>query len=687
MAARYLAMNAVVEGSVDEILEQPRFLKLTDISDAQPLRRHIKRKIDQLPKDVRASLAACALLRQSGTTENLQALGLNRSRRLQLLSMGLLEQTPGVGSRRYYVHPLVGDHLEYREVYDFETMEKLGQHMLEVGKAQRAAGENSTSIASCLEGNRFLVDARRERSCIQLPYPDLDPVVNNIQGLIRRKSARLDIARQRTNEALKMDPYNTELILVHAELRVAEKATEELILGVFTHAADTCPTEEVFLAEAEHHLANQARGKAVSALERGTRTFETSGRLPRRLAQLYLDQNRHADAVEVLVRVIGMEPSMPETYGTLGEAYMAMGGEATAKAVEVLDEAIKLDPTSLRNLVRRATLERDLALADPEKLQEGLEAAEKLVQAAIDIDKGHPYAQAVLAAIILDKGGDLAQADWLLKQACKRKETSFALVQLARVRIRQGAFEQVERILAKAVKRDKSNHAAFAAQSEFWEAQGQVFHAFEATKSAKERSPKDSPARARYEVAILRLQALIESGQAAELMKAADAAKTEASPEATPASAGPRRDAGKTTIRRRKGKGKAADKAPIEAAGADAPAEQADEAPVLAAAEEEAPAAEEEAPAAEADEALVLAATEEEAPAAEADEAPVLAATEEEAPAAEALVLAATEEEAPAAEEEAPAAEEEAPAAEADAPAEEAAQASEPGTENSTPIV
>ena len=582
MTARYLAMTAVEEGSVDEILEQPRFLKLSTIDDAQPLRRHIKRKVEKLPKDIRASLAGCALLRQSGTTENLQALGLNRARRLQLLSMGLLEQTPGVGNRRYYVHPLVGDHLEYREVYDFSIMENLGRHLIEVGKAQRAAGDNAASMATCLEANRFLVDARRERSCIQLPYPDLDPTVNNILGLIRRKSARLDIARQQTNEALKADPYNTELILAHAELRISEKATEELVLGVYTHAADTCPTEEVFLAESEHHMSKQSRGKAVSAIERGARAFETSGRLLRRLAQLYLDQNRHADAIEILVKVIGLEPSMPETYGTLGEAYMALGGEATAKAVQVLDEALKLDPSSPRNLVRRATLERDLALSDADKREAGLDAAEAFIQAALDVDKGHPHAQACMAAIILDKGGDLAQADWLLKQACKRKETSFALVQLARVRIRQEAFDTVERILAKAVKKDKSSHAAFAAQAEFWEAQGQVFHAFEATKSAKERTPKDSPARAQYEAATIRLQALIESGKAAELMKAADAAdaaKVEASAEATEPDAGPRRDAGKTTIRRRKdkeaGSEEAAEPVAEEAVAAEPVAEEA----------------------------------------------------------------------------------------------------------------
>ena len=87
--------------------------------------------------------------------------------------------------------------------------------------------------------------------------------------------------------------------------------------------------------------------------------------------------------------------------------------------------------------------------------------------------------------------------------------------------VRKGSYDDVERLINKALKKEPSNHAAFAAQAEMWEAQGQIFHAFEAIKGAKERSAKESAARICYERQMVRLGALIESGAAAEMMKAA----------------------------------------------------------------------------------------------------------------------------------------------------------------------
>jgi hypothetical protein len=117
--------------------------------------------------------------------------------------------------------------------------------------------------------------------------------------------------------------------------------------------------------------------------------------------------------------------------------------------------------------------------------------------------------------------------------------------------IRKGTLDDVEKLIAKALKKEPSNHSAFAVQSEMWEGQGQIFHAFEAIKSAKERSPKDSASRAGYEREMARLGALIESGAAAEMMKAAGLDIT-APIEVVPESTGERRDPGTTTIRRPK---------------------------------------------------------------------------------------------------------------------------------------
>jgi len=213
---------------------------------------------------------------------------------------------------------------------------------------------------------------------------------------------------------------------------------------------------------------------------------------------------------------------------------------------------MRLDGDNPRTLVRVARLERDKSMINPSTREEGLQRAEDLLTKALEIDKGYPDAQAMKAAVILDRGGDLEQAEWLLKQI-KRRDNSFAMVQKARVKIRRGLYEDVERILEKAIKKEKSNHSAFAAQGEFWEAQGQVFHAFEAYRSAKERSPKNSPARIAYDQHLTRLGALIESGQAADMMKVVPTDdKAQAADSATADEAGPRRDPGKTTIRRKR---------------------------------------------------------------------------------------------------------------------------------------
>jgi tetratricopeptide (TPR) repeat protein len=581
MAVRYIALTAKAEGDLEELLEQTRFLNLNAIDDQQSLRRHIKRRVEALDPETRKRLSHVALLRNAGSSELLRSLGLNRNQRLELLSLGLLEQTPVLDNRRYYVHPLIAHHLEYREVYDFGAMEALGQTLLELGHTALKDGNETLALSMHQEANRLLIEARRERSRAGMPYPDQDAMVDNILGLARRRSPRLDIARTRTNEAIKIDPYNPELLVAHAEIRAGEEATEEMVVGVFTHASDTCATPDVFHAEADYHFAKQSRGKAVAILERGIRAFPQDGRLRRRVATVYLDQNRIDEAVEMLSGALESEPGMPDTYGLLGDAHTRRGTAGWEQATQYLDEAIRLDGNSPRNLVRLAQLERDKSMIDGTTKEAGLERAEELLSKALEIDKGHPDAQAMKAAVILDRGGDIEQAEWLLKQI-KRRDSSFTMVQKARVQIRRGMYDQVERILEKAIKKEKSNHAAFAAQAEFWEAQGQVFHAFESYRAAKERTPKSSPARIAYDQHLTRLGTLIESGHAAEMMKTiAPDAKAEASDTATEASAGPRRDAGSTTIRRKR-KGK---KAGPEAAEAAPEAEAAEAAPEAEAAE------------------------------------------------------------------------------------------------------
>ena len=575
MAARFLAISAVEDGDLDELLDQGRYLKVNDLERSEAVTRHIKRRIAKLKDADRRALAAASLFRDPATTDDLRVFDIDRRTRLFLVSQGLLDQTPVDGDRRYYVHSRVSRHLEYREVFDFDNMQALGRQMHNYAReAAKAEGQSTQALAYQVEGNRLLIESRRERHIKPPIYSDLDAMIENIRGMIRRKNPRLDIARQRINPILKQAPSHPELLLAQAELCAAEKADFSTVIGAYNALHSSAPTPEGYFSEADLHTRMRARGKAARALEHGLKAFPECARLYRRMATVFLDQNKIDEGVVMLKSAMTLEPLMPDTYGLLSDAYMAQGRPGWENALSALNEALALDPTNSRHLVRKASLLGDQGMASEDQGAALLEQADEAIKAALDLDKGSSAAQTLAACIIRDRGGDADQAEWFLEQSKKRNPTSFALVQKARVLIRKGTLDDVERLITKALKLEPSNHEAFAAQSEMWEGQGQIFHAFEAIKGAKERSHKDSAARVHYEKHMTRLGALIESGAAAEMMKAAGVEPITADGPASD-TAGERRDPGTTTIRRPK-----KDKEPGAAEAAEAEEVAAEEVPV-----------------------------------------------------------------------------------------------------------
>jgi tetratricopeptide (TPR) repeat protein len=554
MSSRALAIPAREDGGdIDALLEAPRLLKAETLEDLEPLMRHFRRRVGALSEEDRKALAAAAHLKDPGTAQDLNAIGVSRNARLTLMAQGLLEQTPSQDDRRYYVHPLVSEHLTFQEAADFETMERLANQLLEEVRGKRGL----VWLAAAQESNRLLVEARKQRARTPLPFPDSDPYLESIRALTRRKHARLDIARTRVNECLKIDPQNTELLLADAELRAAEKQSSEAVLGAFARAADAAPTPEVFHQEASTCLDKGSRPKAIVALERGVAVFPANARLFRRLAYLYIRDNRLDDATQTLRTAMELEPMMPDAYGALGEIFTMKGPEHWVDAVAALEEALRLDPENAHHLTRRAALVRLQGIVDADKRTELWAKAEEDLRKAIQLDTKNDDAHLLLGTLLLDQAGDLDQAEWLIKKAMKQTETPEALVQRARVLIRRAAFTEAEQLLNRAVKKDSHSHSAYAGRGELWSAQGQVFLAFDAYKQAKEKSPATWPERAMYEAQMTQLGALIESGAAAEAMRVADAAQTAeggAAPKEggeTEAS-GVRRDPGTTTMLRKR---------------------------------------------------------------------------------------------------------------------------------------
>ena len=151
-----------------------------------------------------------------------------------------------------------------------------------------------------------------------------------------------------------------------------------------------------------------------------------------------------------------------------------------------------------------------------------LEQANELISEALKSEPDSVRALVLHATVLLDQEGDLEQIEWLLKKASKRYENANTLTQRARLALRQEKYERTGKLLDKAYKRESSYYPAFGVRGEMLFAQGHIFHALEAYKTARERSPKTSPERSLYEQRIEQLKLIIESGAVTEIMKKMD---------------------------------------------------------------------------------------------------------------------------------------------------------------------
>lgn len=553
ISARCIAIDAR-DQDIEDLIDPPRYLKAQFLGDDDALGRHLKRRIEELDEPTRAALHAAALLRDPGGPEELLKLGVHREQRAALLAAGLLEQTPTGSPRRYYVHALVQAQLDRRQVEDFGRMEALGKHFLELARELRKGGQDSESIALALEGNRLLIGARRGRDTIRLPYPDVDALIDDIRGLVRRKQPRFDIARQRVAEALALAPQVPELLLAKAEVLAGEKAKPDAVEAAFAEVAAQAPTPELFHRLATWHIDRAHRGKAADALRAGIQAFPANARLRRRLAGLLIGLQRLDEAHAILREALDLEPMMPDTYSLLAEVCILQGQEHWDRAATLVEEALALSPQDPQHLLRQALLLRARGCASPEQRDALWEQAEDKARQAWQSDKESLRAAAIYTRTMLDRvdaldATRLEQAEYILREMMKKKgELPDIWVQRARVLIHREAWKEAEELLDRALKAG-GGVEAFMARGELWEARLQPFHAFEAWKAAFERSRPGTADRLLCEAQVQRFQVLIESGRAAEMMREKN---VEPEPDPSSAGAGPR---AARQVRRRKGRG------------------------------------------------------------------------------------------------------------------------------------
>lgn len=626
-AARLFAVAVRDPETRQDLLDSKKFMVMSSVADPEPVKRRVQKLVDSLEEDEKKALFALAHFRLPVGAPELELVGVDRRIRLTLLAKGLLDAFPDEGNdRQFRVHWLVKAALPNRETSDYQTLEMAGNHYLE--RASKAEGLQKLALAQ--EGNRLLFEAHRVRNRMRTPLPDHDPSLESLRGLIRSKRPRLDLAEQRINESLKQDPANTEILLMRAELAIANKLPGEKVVEAFAEAERAAPTPEVFHTEASFHLLKSSgRGRAAACLERGVALFPDNARLRRRLAGVLVDQNRLDEAVEVLKAAMELEPMMPDTYGLLGEVNLLRGPAWFDAAEEALGEARRLDPENALHTARLAALIVERGDLHGERLAQAIELLESAISADSKNYLAHLYLGRLLVegqvasvndgslpepdAIVLDR------ADYLLKKAQKLEErAALPLVFRARVATLRKAWADAEAGLKKASQLEPSCHEAFAAMGDLYVAQGHIFPALTEFLRALERSPKEARARPSYEARIAQCKLLIESGAAIDLARQAEEAGI--APPAERVAPAERREPGKTTRRRRKrgkggegeataegGEGEAAadaDGAAVEATG-DAGSDDgaATEASAEAADASTADAGDDDAPAADADEA------------------------------------------------------------------------------------
>ena len=575
----------------DRLIEDKRFLKLGQIENVDVLGRHFKRKIEKLDDELRRALFVCGHFPLPVPGKALVDMGVTREHRTRLCSKGLLEAMPTGDPRRYYVHPLVRDQIDLRDLTDFDLQEQIGNWLVEHAKTLEGAERLAVNQAA----NRLFVMARRPRGRVDVGYADADPVVESIRGLLRGRGPRPDIALQRANEVVKRYPANTELRLLRAEAMSHDAGQRDQVEAWLRETEQSCPTPELFHQEASWLLSQRKVGqaKAIVALERGCAAFPQDARLRSRLATLLAEVGRFADAERVLREAMDLEPMAPETYARLGEVLMAQGEARFADAEVAIRHALEQEPEHPLHKARLARLLRHQAnKAEADGAAALRTQAITLMEEALKgINRLHwPFLE--MANLLLEAEGDAERADWCIRRARKLgggKDAATSLL-LARAQIRQGREAEAEAALQRLMNGKEKDmlHQATAALAELFIHQGKIFAAAAKLGEAIKMSPEEAPERAFYNREMAKLELLITSGQALEIEKAAEAARAGAALEGGEARSGGGNAS--NTVRRvggRRGEQVRRAEPQVEVAQEEESAEEAEESPSFGQAPEE----------------------------------------------------------------------------------------------------
>ena len=557
MGVRAFAVRWRESDQREKVFEDKKFLKMVQVENTEVLQRHLVRRVEKLSPVLKKALFLIGHSPVGLTGQELSNLEISRETRVQLTRLGLVEVSLHGDPRIYSLHPVIARGLPLRDLADFDTMEKVARLI-----AGRVAGlSGAHKLALSLEINRTLVAARRERSRRELDYLDQDGMLDSVLGLIRGRTPRLEMARQRISQLLKQSPKHPEMLLAKAETMAALDCDVEEIEKQIHHVQEVAPTPQAYHYEASWRLSRRRKGDqglATDALIRGRAAFPQESSLARRLGAVLAEQRQWAQAEIVLRESIELDASQPEAYSRLGEVLSAQGSERYGDAANAIRYALELEPGREVHQRRLARLLRQQSLI-VETGREALiaEAKELLEDSLKGGVKGHePYLE--LAELLLDTEGDLERATWAARKALKAagKKNVDVEIALARVDTRSGRLVDAERRLSRAVVSKAHEAEARGAMGELLFARGKVFASHQELSLALKLAAAGSATQVRLQQQAAKLEMLIASGQAVEIEKAAEiaaayAAKAAEAAKIAQAEVKMTSDRGNTVVRRK----------------------------------------------------------------------------------------------------------------------------------------
>ena len=343
----------------------------------------------------------------------------------------------------------------------------------------------------------------------------------------------MNIASAQIKDSLRKAPNHPGMLLLEILLSKKDKELRGSTDKLFVAAKKNAATPELFVQEALHYQERNLPQKAKTSFAQAIKLFPSHADLHYRQALFFMGQGQIENASIALKTAIELASNNPRYYSLLGEIFTHLGSETWEKASEAYRYSRSLytkQPPAI-HLVREAELLRARAMVNIEEQKELLGQAQEILENVLKTNPKSIKAQIALARVLLELDQEnnpeiRKRIERLLAPALKRRDSSEAYIQKARVLIRQGEFTDVENYLNKAFKLSRTNHQLFTVRGEFYLVTGEPVLALQAFQKALNSCPKSAPEYAVNQRYLEQTSALIASGANIDYSAAQDDVET-----------------------------------------------------------------------------------------------------------------------------------------------------------------